>query len=401
MRIGIFLKKIPDDLGGAFTFVETVVPSLKTDEKIEWIIFYYGHAPRIEGLNVKFVRLGNGGFFRNLRQTHFSFHRKWLHPIFAKLERALGRTLPFPRGSVLDGAMRRHKVKLMWFPSPEYEWVDCPYIATIWDLEHRVQPYFPEISVHGEWAARDQYFKELLPRASYIITGTEVGKREIVHHYGVSAERVRLLPHPTPAFALKEHPRQAPLSGTHQPYILYPAQFWAHKNHVGLLEALAWVHQNTKEKPHVVFVGSDKGNKKHVAEFAKALRLETQVHFAGFVSRDDLVSLYQNAKVVVYPSLCGPENLPPLEAMAFGVPVVAADIPGSREQLGDAALLAPPLDSKAFGKAIVTALADQSVRDALIQKGRARALRYTGREFSTDLLKIVEEFRLISKLWPL
>jgi hypothetical protein len=60
---------------------------------------------------------------------------------------------------------------------PRTEPLSVPYIASVWDLEHRKQPYFPEVSTTGwTWSARENVYNALLPRASMVITGTQAGK---------------------------------------------------------------------------------------------------------------------------------------------------------------------------------------------------------------------------------
>src|SRR6202795_4272080 len=108
------------------------------------------------------------------------------------------------------------------------------------------------------------------------------------------------------------------------------------------------LHDKYGYEPQLVFTGSDKplfnyakqGNQSFVQERAHDLSLPDQVIFAGFVSREDLIGLYQQALALVYPSFFGPENLPPLEAFALGCPVIVARISGSREQFADAAVQA-------------------------------------------------------------
>jgi glycosyltransferase involved in cell wall biosynthesis len=233
----------------------------------------------------------------------------------------------------------------------------------------------------------------MLTRASYIVTGTRIGKEEIQNFYGVSPDRIRLLPHPTPPFALVESAKEVKISVS-KPYVFYPAQFWAHKNHVVLLQMMA----ELKKRGHslqCVFVGSDKGNKSHIAELARKWQVKDQVKFLGFVSRDELVALYKSALATVYPSLCGPENLPPLEAMALGSPVIATSIKGALEQLNDAAILVSGQDPSAWADAVEKLLHDEELRKEMIKRGRTRAQRYTQKEFSDDLFKIFDEFRIV------
>jgi glycosyltransferase involved in cell wall biosynthesis len=405
MNIGIFLPDIRPDRGGAFTFVETAVAGLLesgSDDAI--VVFHYGAsgdlAQHFAGKRVAFHSLAASSLGRIAKKVWFGEVTARLQAPLNLVSRVLERALPYPAGSPLDRAARQRAIDLMLFPTPMFERVDIPYAVTIWDLEHRAHPYFPELAAHGEWGAREHYFTAALRRASYIITGTAVGRDEIVRFYGVDAGRVRVLPHPTPAFAL------AAANGTPpalklpvaRPYVLYPAQFWSHKNHVGLLRGLAEL-QRRGVTVDCALVGADKGNLGYVRERAAELGIADRVHVLGFVDRDELVALYRNAAALVYTSLCGPENLPPLEAMALGCPVIASDIPGAREQLGDAAVLVDALDPIALADAIERVLTSAEHRQQLQNLGRARAARYTQLEFGRDLHAMIEEFRRRRDLW--
>jgi glycosyltransferase involved in cell wall biosynthesis len=176
---------------------------------------------------------------------------------------------------------------------------------------------------------------------------------------------VRTLHHPTPSFALRageRRPEKKPLDhlGVKGEFLFYPAQFWSHKNHVLLLRLLVALKREYGYAPQLVLTGSDKplfdsasvGNKAFVEHCAVGLSLQEQVIFAGFVSQEDLISLYQQAVALVFPSFFGPENIPPLEAFALGCPVIASRIPGSEDQMGDAALLVDPTDPEAWADAV-------------------------------------------------
>src|SRR5204862_3538567 len=96
-----------------------------------------------------------------------------------------------------------------------------------------------------------------LQRATYVITGTAIGRDELVRFYGVDKSRIRLLPHPTPRFALDSASAPAAPAKVPSPYVVYPAQFWSHKNHVGLVRAIAELRQRGTVV-HAALVGSDK-----------------------------------------------------------------------------------------------------------------------------------------------
>lgn len=404
MKIGIYLPDVRPDSGGAFTFVETVLPALLgANSHDSVVVFHYGPSrdvPRFADARLELHSLASSQLGRWSRKVWFGEIASRCQAPLSVMSRVLARSLPYPASSPLDHAARARGIDLMWFPTPIFELVEVPYVITIWDLEHRAEPYFPELSARGEWQARERLLTDALRRASYIITGTAVGRDEIVRFYGVDARRVRIMPHPTPTFALESAHAEhvSPPPRLPRPYVLYPAQFWSHKNHVGLLHALAELKRRGTVV-HGAFVGSDKGNLEHVRRRTDALGLTDEVHFLGFVAREELIALYCHAAALAYVSLCGPENLPPLEAMALGCPVVASDIPGAREQLGDAALLVDTLDPAALADAIERVTTSPQLRSELEARGKLRAARYTQTEFARDLNALIEEFRRRRDLW--
>jgi glycosyltransferase involved in cell wall biosynthesis len=285
--------------------------------------------------------------------------------------------------------------------SPELAILDVPFLAVVWDLQHRLQPFFPEVS-GGVWRLRENFYSQVIRRAAFIVTGTNAGKEEVQRFYGVSQERVRVLPHPTPRFALEEGVADfAELARYNLPtgYVFYPAQFWSHKNHVGLLRAVSHLKRTENLSVPVVFTGSDQGNETYVRQMVEALRLQEQVYFLGHVPRAALRALYQHAFALCFVSFFGPDNLPPLEAFALGCPVIAANVPGASEQLGDAAVLVNPANELEIAQTLKSLLRDQAKRQSLIQRGKERAHRYTSEDFVKGLFALLDEFQTIRQCW--
>lgn len=297
-------------------------------------------------------------------------------------------------------------IEFLWFVGAEAVQVDVPYCAIVWDLQHRLQPWFPEVSAGGQWEHRESFYARFLRRAAVIIVGTEAGRQEVERFYDIPPERIRILPHPTPAFALDQ--LAPPEDDAHvlakyhlsPGYLFYPAQFWAHKNHINLLLAIDRLRKEHGLSFEVVFVGADKGNESFVRETSVGLGLAEQVHFLGFVSPAELVALYRNAFALAYLSFFGPENLPPLEAFALGCPVIAARVPGASEQLGEAALLVDPTDTSGIASAIKSLHDDSSLTETLVTRGRERAQSWTGQDFVKGVFCMLDEFEKIRRCWP-
>ena len=290
----------------------------------------------------------------------------------------------------------------MWFPTLAWEHVGMPFIYTIWDLQHRLQPYFPEVSISGEtFAEREAKFGHICPRAALVIVPNQALQQEVQLFYGLPSGRIVTLAQPTPDFALA-HPvdvARLPARSLAQDYLFYPAQFWPHKNHVALLHALQLLRDRHGLRPRLILTGADKGNLAHVRATAQRLGVLDQVEFPGFVTQERLVELYQGAFALAFPSFFGPENMPPLEAFALGCPVVAAQVSGSEYQLGDAALLFDPRHEAQLCAQLLRLEREPGLRQSLLRQGRDKAEAWTGREFIAGLLAALDGFAPIRRCW--
>jgi glycosyltransferase involved in cell wall biosynthesis len=116
--------------------------------------------------------------------------------------------------------------------------------------------------------------------------------------------------------------------------------------------------------------------------------LDEAVIFTGFVEDEDLPALYRGAQLFVFPSLYEGFGLPILEAMASGIPVITSTTASMPEVAGDAAVLVDPRDPEAIAEAMARVLAEERLRQALIQKGLARARRFTWDTVAHDTLAL-------------
>ena len=303
-------------------------------------------------------------------------------------------TRAVPAPSALDRALRRDGADLVWFASSYAEDTELPYIFTIWDIEYLRQPWYPEVSRGGEWERRDRYYNRYLPKATRVIVPNPAGTEQVMRNFRVDRDRILELPHPTPALpegAPADDARLRSEAGVEGAYVFYPAQFWPHKDHAVVIDALARI-----DGLDAVFCGGDKGSLEPVRRLAAEAGVAERVHFLGFVEPPLLAALYRGAEALVYPSRFGPENLPPLEAFALGCPVVAAAVPGAREQLADAAVLFPPGDADALAAGIEQA---RTERDVLAAAGRARAEELTPRRYVEGVLEFLDAFELVRRSW--
>jgi len=397
MRIGVYLGGSRPTAGGGHYFERTLLKTISRragECQHEFVVFHWGKA-RDSREKIRYVNLSKNWRGRLGRRLWFlaAWGRDWWSGKGA-VESALG--------YLLLGEIQRHKVDVMWYLTPSCPTREVPYITVVWDLQFRIQPFWPEMSSNGQWARQEQAYKVNIQRASGIVTGTKVGKEEIISMYGAREDRIIMAPHPTPEDALGWRGESFGVRekfGIKGNFFLYPAQFWAHKNHVGLLEAMRLLKKRWDERLLLVLVGSDKGNREYARQKIVDFGLEQEVRTLDFVEREDLLALYKEARALVYPSFCGPENLPPLEAFALGCPVLAADIPGAREQLGEAALLFDPKSPKDMADKMMGFLRDNGLARDLISRGRKVAEARQPDNFFNKVIDFIDDFAVYRKAW--
>lgn len=276
------------------------------------------------------------------------------------------------------------------------------YVAAVHDIQHRLQPRFPEVSADGEWERREHRIGLTVEHATVVLVDSEVGREDVLDCYadrGVTPDGVHVLPF-LPAVRDTARPTAERIDETHERlgltegYLFYPAQFWPHKNHRRIVEALGLLAERGM-RVHVAFAGTHSGALREqthaeVLEAAARLGVSDLVHDLGYVADDDMPALYAGATALVMPTYFGPTNIPVLEAWAFRCPVVTSDIRGVRDQAGDAALLVDPDSAESIAAAIERLVTDPALRSALAEKGAARLAAYTAEEYHARLRAAIE-----------
>ena len=404
MKVGIFIGELAEN-GGSYTVESEIFNSLinyGAESRHTFLLLSWNPNPSPEISSIQHIQ------FISL---HLSLKQR-LRSKVSRIVTTISEKLRNPKTNLKSEdwyqrfilrTLVSNGLDMTWSFVPGCLTMEMPYITTVWDLQHRLQPYFPEVGTQEQWEKREQLYATSLRRASFIITGTEVGKAEIEQFYQVPAERIKVLPFPTPQFALNASlgRENQILSKYNIPenYLFYPAQFWPHKNHMGLLLAVKWLRDKYGLTFSVVLVGSDKGNQPYVKQLVTELGLSEQIHFLGFLPQVDLISLYRNAFALIFVTFFGPDNLPPLEAFALGCPVVASEVAGAKEQLGDAALLVDPKKPEQIALAIKSLWNDRALRQTLVQRGLLRASKWTGRDYVKGAFSILDEFEAIRGCW--
>ena len=305
----------------------------------------------------------------------------------------------------LERKLLRHGCDIVYFVTPS----NLPsvlqklnYINTLWDLCHREHPIFPEVRYFSSFFLRENKYRYILGPALLTLTDSQQLSDKVSFYYGVEAVRFLAMPFaPSPLIesgCLAKTDQIFNKYSLDEEYFFYPSQFWAHKNHIRILQALIILRKDNAWTPRIVFSGKDYGNLAHIVEFVKANKLESQVKILGFVPHADMYGLYRNAMAVVMPTYFGPTNLPPLEAWSLGVPLIySAQL---AEQAGNAALLVDPDDAVELAAAMLLSRKPE-VQEQLISAGYQRLKVIAEQRLSAEykLCTILHKFATRRECW--
>ncbi len=327
------LTLVPGRLGGSETYVRELLRGLGRVGTHPYRIVLPPVAPdRAEGLPSVSARE-----FRRARST------------FERLGAlTLAGARPGPLRAYLAGADVVH------FPlTIELPRTSLATVVTLHDVQHLD---LPEMFSRAERAFRAVYWHRSLRRAARVIAVSEFAAERAVSTLRLDPSRIRVIP----LGVDREHLR--PGDGPREPFLLYPARPWKHKNHERLFEAFALLRRERPELRLVLTGGGDFSN------------LPAGVESRGHVAADEVASLMRRASALVFPSLYEGFGLPPIEAMACGCPVACSNAAALPETVGGAARLFDPRDPHAIADAVRGVLDDPA---PWVERGLARAARFS------------------------
>lgn len=385
-RIGLYLG-FPPEGGGAFQYAQSVFEALASFPPSRYEIV---------------VACSNSAWLHTLEQYNGRFEYLEVHLTYRDL--IIGGFLRFGLSLSLWRSIAGFTHRLsqllitqncdLWiFPAQDIWTYAIPTtnLGVIHDLMHRYEPRFPEVSSFGLFCRRDRHYRRICQHAQGVLVDSEVGKRQAMDSYDVDADQIYILPFVAPTYI---HTKFVPTDfdlryKLPQKFVFYPAQFWEHKNHIRLLQAMESIRHVLPDL-HLVLAGSKKNGYSSVVKEIVRLGLQDQVQILGYVPEGDIPILYRRALAMIMPTFFGPTNIPPLEAMAIGCPMAVSNIYAMPEQVGDAALLFNPLSVSEIAEAILRLATEDELRQKLTEAGKKRAALWGQTQFNNRLLKILE-----------
>lgn len=245
---------------------------------------------------------------------------------------------------------------------------------------HDLRPYY-----YPDSFLQKIYFHHVLPRlarkATGIIAVSEFTKKCVHDVYGVPLEKIHVVPNVVDVsmFSYDQNAQR-------KNYLLVVGGTYYHKNITEIIDnADLW-----SDRYSLYIIAGNGAYKEYLKEYIEQKGVADRTVFLENISNEKLVTLYQEASALVYPSLIEGFGIPPIEAMATGTPVIVSDIEVFHENYGDAPLYVTLGDKASWEKAFAS-LSDKPLIATKIQQGRTVAQQFSQENFNVALNSALKE----------
>jgi len=266
----------------------------------------------------------------------------------------------------------------------------CPVVSTIHDVVFRERPDLVEPRLA---ASLDRAASLAAREADHVITVSGYSREAIGRAYGTPRDRIAVT---YGAPAADFHPRDRKEAerrvgerfGLGAGYLLYVGALEPKKNIDGLLDAFSQLQQHGFPNQVLVLAGGVGGMPYDLERAVRMRRLERSVHLPGYLADADLPWLYAGAAAFVYPSFYEGFGLPPLEALACGIPTIVSNTTSLPEVVGEAALLVSPERPEEMAEAMARVLDDRALAADLCRRGVEQARRFSWERAAGQTLEV-------------
>jgi glycosyltransferase involved in cell wall biosynthesis len=293
--------------------------------------------------------------------------------------------------------LRRLNADLLFCPftAPYFADRRTPVLSVIYDLQYAAYPHFFS---EAERAQRHFNFSLACAKSARIACISGFVRSAVLQEAKVAPDKVKTI------YIRLGHrlirPEQTPMEAflgrlglSTDRYLLYPANFWEHKNHRVLLVAFGmFCARNPNSDLKLVCSGAPGPGRDYFVSAAAAMGLADKILFPGYVSDADFAYLLHGCRALIFPSLFEGFGMPVIEAMAAGKPVACANATSLPEIAQDAALFFDAKLPASVCNAIERLDREDELIPNLIEKGKRNAARFgDASEMAREYLALMQD----------
>lgn len=312
MKIAVDVLSIREDgsAGGATGFAIELINGLAEEPGVEVCALCGDWNEKILkkqlSHKVKLVRKAGG------------FHPTGIKCIDLRLERFFDR---FRK----DNSLKNMGIDILYCPfsAVTFKEKNIPAVSTILDIQHE---YYPQFFTQQELEHRRNFYREIVSKSERVVCISDYTKQTFCEKYCFPIEKASTIYIAIQnRFHQKDDSIFTNLGIGNKKYLIYPANFWEHKNHKLLLNAFAMFAQEENDLC-LVLTGNPLEKSDYYRDMIAAMKLEERVFITGYVSNEQLYSLLDKAYGLIYPSLFEGFGIPIVEAMALKKPIASSNL---------------------------------------------------------------------------
>jgi glycosyltransferase involved in cell wall biosynthesis len=373
LKIAISTTSLKQPLTGLGHYTQNLIWALRSTTNSD-LIFFDGAQWSVTA-SIKPQRV-NFNALKILRRLPFAY----------QANRFLGQ-LSFWKGLQKDKVEIYHELNFLAFKCK------FPTIITVHDLSWI---RFPEVHPPSRVREMNRFFERGIKRASHIITDAEFIRQEFIQQFNYPADRVTAIPlgvnESFNPFSQEE--TRATLTKhelKHGNYILAVGTLEPRKNLIVAIDAFLLLPKVLRQKYPLVIAGSKGWLLGELEKKLNPLIQSGEVRLLGYVPQDELPHIIAGALTLIFPSIYEGFGLPPLEAMACGVPVIASNNSSIPEVVDDTGILLNSNDTQGFSEAMKSLIEDPILRATLSQKALERSKKFTWERCALSTLEVYKK----------
>jgi len=369
MKIGIEAERanLPNPTGVEHYATQLIKNLARLDAKNEYVLYFrtppqdwFYSLPK----NFKIRLIPFPKFWTQLR---LSWEMFW-HPVDALL--ILASVLPFyhPKNSVFT----THDVAYEIFPDA----------------------FTPFMRNYLKWSTRFA-----VRHAKKILAVSQATKNDLIKLYSADPDKIAVthLGLDAERFSPKNYEQvQAILDKyglVYQKYALFVGTIQPRKNISKLVDAFEKLRKQNRVEEKLVIAGGKGWLWEPILEKIKTAGKDGSIKYLDYLAKEDLPSVIAGARLLTLPALYEGFGLPPLEAMASGVPVVVSNVSSMPEVVGDAGMLVDPGSADDIARGLLEVLTDPELRAQMIEKGLARSKEFSWENTAKKTLEVLESLK--------
>ena len=325
MKIAINFENLPKD-GGAFHENILLTDVFKSFDTDKYDIIYIVSDKEVERIlqerNLKTIFFKKNLIFRIQNFLYkFSFFKFLLNKLKVI--------------NIFEKFIKKKNIDLVIFNNPSEMSLmayNLIYVIVFYELQHLKYNFFPEYKSYHDYDLREIIIKNFLQHAFKIITCVEKDKKLLEKYYNAQEDKIVVQPFVSRLPIVYENEKATENFNNHfekfkkenKKILFYPAQFWPHKNHKYIIDAIETiVNKHDNKDFHVVFCGYDKFNQlDYLKKIINEKKISSFFSFYDYLEDNEIIALYLNSFALIMPTFVGHYSLPLFESFYFKIPVL-------------------------------------------------------------------------------